>query len=142
MFQNNPLFFQTCQIWLNTNRQKFNSMCTALILSCDLSDPIRTFWLHLIVLKVFCFQAIVLKISSDYFLDFIWCVPAKQWKTTLSIFFQTCQIWLNTNRQKFNSTTCTVLILSCDMSDPIRSFLLHLIVLKVFCFQAVVLKIG
>ena len=43
MFQNNPVFFQPCQIWLNTNRQKFNSMCTVLILSCDLSDPIRSF---------------------------------------------------------------------------------------------------
>ena len=44
MFQNNPVFFQTCQIWLNTNRQKFNSTCTVLILSCDLSDPIRSFF--------------------------------------------------------------------------------------------------
>ena len=38
----------------------------------------------------------MLKIGSDYFLDFVGCVTAK---------------------------ACTVLILSCDMPDPIKSFL-------------------
>ena len=74
-------------IWLNTNRQKFNSMCTVLILSCDPSDPIRRFLTELNCFEVFYFQAVVLKIGSDYFLDFVGRVPAKQWKTIFSIFF-------------------------------------------------------
>ena len=111
-------------------------MCTVLILSYDLSDPIRSF-----LTALNCFDSLFFssRCVENWFRLFFGlrqvCTSQTRENNIFniffhhshifqnnSVFFQTCQIWLNTNRQNFNST-CTVLILWCDPSDPIRTFL-------------------
>jgi len=85
-------------------------------LSFFLVTKVFTYWIRewTSLLPFICFKA---NPKFVFYFPYFSTIPTR-FRTTL---FQKHQIWLNTNRRKFNPRS-TVLILSCHLSDPLRNF--------------------